>query len=250
VSRRFAADNSEIRFALPAAVDATGAFTCSAVIRRRGTGTAQYIFGSSNAANTTTGWEFGFLASGAVKFGANNSASFINSSETITDTTDWRVITLSKPTGTSQPRIHIKDITTGATATHSNTLFGTVTSPLTETGGNIRIGQNKNIEDLDANLAVVAYWNLNLTDAQADELWANTATSDYVNCSAGAPLVLYELNQPNATDSVPDVQGNGATWAATAGTTVDSAVDPPGWDYIGGAVTPVPPANRLKRWRY
>jgi hypothetical protein len=236
LSRRFAADNSEINFSLPAAVDATGAFTCSAVIRRRGTGTAQFIFGSSNAGNTVTGWEYGFLTTGAVKYGSNNSASFINSTETITDTTDWRVITLGKPTGTSQPRIHIRDLTTGATATHSNTLFGTVASPLSETGGLVRVGQNKSIEDLDANLAVVAYWGLNLSDAQADELWAHSTTYDYLNCSAGPPLVLYEFNQAQATDAVRDVRANGATWNATAGTTVDTATDPPSWVYLSDGV--------------
>jgi hypothetical protein len=249
VSRRFSADNSEIRFNLPGAVDVTGAFTMSAVIRRRGTGAAQFIFGSVTSAGTVSGWEFGFLASGAVKYGANNSGSFINSNELITDTTDWWVITLGKPTGTSQPRIHLKNITTGATATHTNTAFGTVAGPTSASGGTLRIGENKDVEDLNANLAVVAFWGANLTDAQADELWVNKQTLDYINCSAGTPLVLYELNQAAATDVVPDVQGNGATWTVTSGTTVDSAVDPPSWVYTSVAPT-VEITNRMKRWQY
>jgi hypothetical protein len=163
MSRRFAADNSEVRWSLPAAVDVTGAFTVAAVVRRRGgLGVQQHIFGSVTSAGTTSGWDFGFEVSGSntdrLHYGSNNSASFIVSSTAVSDTTNWWLVAISKPTGTSQPRAHFRNLTTSAAAVHENTLFGTVASPITASGGTLRVGENKDIADLDANLAVVAFW--------------------------------------------------------------------------------------------
>jgi hypothetical protein len=256
MSRRFAADNSEVRWSLPAAVDATGAFTVAAVVRRRGgLGVQQHIIGSVTSAGTVSGWDFGFEVSGSntdrLHYGSNNSASFIVSSTAVSDTTNWWLVAISKPTGSSQPRAHFRNLTTSAAAVHENTLFGTVSSPLTASGGTIRVGENKDIADLDANLAVVAYWGLNLTDAQIDELWAHNKTDDFLLNSAGVPLVCYEFNQATATDPVPDLSVNGAAWSLTNGTAVDGSENPPSWIYhtsLGppATVDPTPPLSILQ----
>ena len=49
-------------------------------------------------------------------------------------------------------------------------------------------------------MGLVAFWNVQLSNAQVDALQTNKKTSDLWNSAAGNPLTLIELNTLTPTD--------------------------------------------------
>jgi hypothetical protein len=96
---------------------------------------------------------------------------------------------------------HIANLTTAGAFNHAN---GTGTSD-NQTGpdaaGTLEIGR------IDGGgfwwpgqLALAAYWNVELTDAQIEAFLTNKRTSDLFNSAAGRPVFLTELNTTTPKD--------------------------------------------------
>lgn len=237
MSRRFSADNSEIRWTIPAATDFTGAFTLAIIWRRRHAtvNTWDALFGHHNSSNVPR-LSIEKANTDKIELGIDDTT-FVDSTTTITSTTNWNIIAVSKAAGSATARFHFKDLTAATAWVHENA-SGAAGNPSTASSGTIRVGEYNDVDDMDGNVAVIAGWNLALSDAQCAELSVNNRTSDFWNNSGGRPKYLYELNQPVSTDAVPDLAGNGATWSVTSSTTVDGATDPPSWTYDGLGVAP------------
>lgn len=228
---RFAADNSEVRFNLPAAVDLTGAFTFAKLTRRRATGLWQCIVShhdSSGTGRLSLEWvQTGFdTPNGLV---VSTPSVFSYSQTAVTSTTDWYIVAVTKAAGNATPRFHFKDITTGAAWIHENGKTAMNGNGASASGGTIRVGEFEDVDDLNANDGVLGGWAAALTDLQVEALATNLRTSDWAG-HAVAPKYVHELTSKT---SIPDLMGNGATLNVVNGTTVETGSDPPGWTFDG-----------------
>lgn len=241
MSRRFSADNSEIRFNIVTATNFTGAHSLACVVRRRATGAWHALIGHHSSAGAG-GLGLEFSNGNVLSYTPDNVTGSVTST-TFTSTTDWLIVVLTKTSGTTLPRFHWVNLTTPAGWTHQNGNQNTG-NPASQSGGTMRTGEYADTDDANVNLAVIAEWGVALSDGQCEELSVNSRTSDFWNNTGGNPVALYELNQAASTDSVPDLAGGGATWSLTNGTTVEGSTDPPSWNYNGiGSVAEVPPPN-------
>lgn len=228
---RFSADNSEVRFDLPSAVDFTGAYTLACVIRRRATSGFQAIFSHHNSTGSAVLWfEFNGTSLQHYVSQANvSSSTWSVSPTTFNETTNWWLLAVSRPAGTTQTiRFHRKNLTSGAAFEHVN---GSVaaSNPASCAGGTIRVGEYEDGDDANMNCAVIGGWAADLGDSGVEALATNLRTSDWTG-HATAPKYVHELT---STSSIPDLMGNGATLNVVNGTTLDTGTDPPGWTYDG-----------------
>jgi hypothetical protein len=99
-------------------------------------------------------------------------------------------------------------------------------------GSYIAVGQVEDVNDLNANVAVMAGWNKVLTTTEVTAVVTSTRkTSDWWNASTNRPKFLWEFNGTVAA-GVSDVTGGGATQSAITGTTQDTTNDVlGGWSY-------------------
>jgi len=112
--------------------------------------------------------------------------------------TDWWIVVMTRASGASTPRYHLKNLTTGAAWTHVNAAGPSSANPRDCTGpnGHIEIGSYNNgaQEIFLGDIAVVGFWDgINLSDSQCEALSANKRTSDWYNNPGGAPTFLTEL---------------------------------------------------------
>lgn len=179
------------------------------------------------------------LVTSAVEIDNTNKASFsthaANKSgvSTITAADGWTILasTKSHSSTTTVPRFHIYKLGVGSWVHEDAT--ASVADP-TSVAAKMIFGEWEGVDDLNAWIAVAAVWNAALSDTQIAELSVHLKTSDWLNCSAGAPAALWEFN----VSSLTDLTGNGANETGRTGATLDAANEPPGWTYDGTGAAP------------
>ena len=220
----------------------TGAHTWVALLSRGGTATNYQAMLGAHTSSNGRGAMFAFSNTtnpGRLSFYNNVSNAESVTNQIPTANTDWWLIAYSRAAGSNNGRWHGKNITTGAAAFHENGDIA-LADPPNAAGGYLKIGNydltpgtpGSAEEDFNGSLAIIAWWNANLSDAQFNELYANLRTSDLWNCSAGRPASLNELR----STTVVDLTGL-MTWAAPNGATLTGA-DPPGWNFDGLGSSP------------
>lgn len=150
-------------------------------------------------------------------------------------TTDWYWAVVTKASGSTLPRWHFKNVTTGGAWSHTDAA-NTVTDgtgPITS----LRVGNDSAGSTGDAwhgNIAACATWTSALADL-AVEAACTLAASDL---AAAAPGWMVRLNQANVATPVTDDTGGGGDQTAISGTSVDAA-EPLGWSYaLATSVSP------------
>jgi hypothetical protein len=243
---RCAADNSEIVLNLPAAANFTGTYLLGGIFYPRAIGAGLW---ASLIGHHTSGVVANLAleidSSGRLEVNQNNGASPSHGTTVIT-TNAWWELWVSKATGTTTPRFHIKNLTTAAAWIHENGNVA-IANPPSQSGGTIRIGEWANADDYDGNIAVVGGSSNSFTDLQVEAFSANLRTSDI---AGSTPAMIY-VNELTSQTSIPDLMGNGATLNVVNGTTLDAATNPPGWtfDGTGAAAAALPPRRRIIRPR-
>lgn len=237
-SVRFAADNSEMIFALPASANMTAGFTQACIVRRRalaGAG-AHYMFGHHTSGGSN---QLGLQFTSDLFGGTDDLVgTTVNTSDNwggmqISDLTNWYLLVATGQSGAINPWIHYLQLTPGSTWVHEvqNFNFDYSSGAL---GGTIRVGERNGLNDLDANVALIAGWTTYMTSLQVEAMFAGRNTADLVN--DGTAKYVLELTD-NVT--VPDLMGNGATLQTVNGTTLDSvAAMPDTWTF--GVAPPAP----------
>jgi hypothetical protein len=229
---RFSAANDEVRFNLPAAANFTGAYTLAALVLRRAVpGTVWHAITGHHSSTSVPQVAIEFDGTNHLELNENNGAASRTSTATVSSTTDWYLVAATKAAGTVTPKLHTKNLTTGAWAHDSGA--GTLANAPTATGGTIRVGEWNDNDDLNANVAVIGGWAAELTDLAVEALLTNLRTSDWTG-HATAPAYVHELT---STTTIPDLMGNGATLNIVSGTTLDTSNDPPGWNFNGTSRT-------------
>lgn len=234
MSRRFSADNSEVRYPVTASSDHTGAFSKAFMVRRRATGAWHALDGHHSSGGTgAMGVEFS--NTNKISYTPNNIVGSL-STATFTSTTIWWIIVLTKTAGSSVPRGHYKDLSTPAAWVHEN-LDTSVGNPSSQSGGTIRMGEYADTDDANMNVSAHADWGSALSDGECEELTADLAT--WVEHSV-APVFVFQHNQASASDVIEDLTGNGHDSVTINGTTMEAGTEPPGIAYYtagGGGVT-------------
>lgn len=254
MSRRFDGVDDEFRFPVTGASSSHPPMTLLEVIRRRAVTGFRAGIGVVNSAGTshiydmewngqTYLWEVNESGSVSVTFDGTSGR------PPATNTTDWIVVCYTKPTGTSAARMHYKNLTTGSAWIHINTATTIANSANALTGGSWRIGEWRDNDDADKNLAIDAGWMVELTDLQIEGLFANNRTQDFLDLHATVPGAwLHQHNQAVETDDIIDLFGNGhdatgtisgtTTTSGIQGTSMDTSTDPPGWTYYSAGPPP------------
>lgn len=148
--------------------------------------------------------------------------------------TDLVLIAVTMPATGTTCRFHTKNITSGAAAGHSAGGANGGKRAMTGSSVYLHFGNFNSQTALTGDLVAGAAWNVELTDAQIDECWANSRTSDLWNNSAGQPDFLVEGN----TLSMVDLAG--LNTFVSAGTATLDGTDP-AWTFDGtgnGAAAP------------
>jgi hypothetical protein len=244
MSRRFSAANDEVRYALQANANFTGAWSMAMWVDFAG---ANNTWQAGQIHHLSTG----LYAVGWERAGPGNTADTIAPIVSGNSTTDSTATLqaadghmnagVSKAAGSSVARIHLYK---GGSWTHQNCLAAQSNAP-SQAGGSIRLGELEDTDDLDGYITADAGWAANLADADFISLtedlhtWLNHATP---------PAYFHEHNQALATDDIIDLTGNGndATGTITsttdssgiAGTTMD-ANNPAGIVFTSGTPAPI-----------
>lgn len=152
-------------------------------------------------------------------------------------TTDVRIIVFNKGDAMNNARYHVRNLTSSTTEFRAN--FPALLDDGNGTpGGTIDIGARAASFFANAWHGLVGCWNVNLTDAQVDQLWANKRTSDWWLNSGGTPQFLVEL-----TSTTPVDIAKRSAFVSFNGT-IDGAETLASWNFNGtGART----GNRIRR---
>lgn len=122
---------------------------------------------------------------------------------------EWLMVAVTKPAGTSVPRMHVYRYSTGTWAHEDGDAPVGNVSTVVQT---VAFGAWEQTQDpWDGQIAAVAMWDAALTDQQLDGLTARLA--DWL--TSGAVAVW-----PLGTDPVVDATGGGADQTGSSGTTV------------------------------
>lgn len=244
--RNFTNNNSELRVPIIAGSNLTGDFTLAALVKPNTHADWQAIMAGHTAAPAYQ-WEFGadpgdrqvmYVTSG------NQLRQDSGSGITISTTTIWYIVAFTR-LGATSATFHVKPF--GSAWTHTDA-GGALTAAATTSGGYISFGEAQDVDDLNMRLAVAGVWNSALTNVQVEALSTNLKTADWTG-HAVAAVGVWDFNQANAADDVPDLTGNHATITGTisggtdtngiAGTAIVTTDDPPGWTF-GAAVASKP----------
>lgn len=147
-------------------------------------------------------------------------------------TTDLIMTAVTLPATGTACTFHAKNITTGAAAAHTAGGANGGKRSITATNVHICIGYAGSTSGMTGDLVAAAIWDVQLTNAQIDECWANSKTSDLWNNSAGNPDFLVEGN----TLSMVDLSA-GAAPLVGVGTATLTGADP-AWTFDGIGGTP------------
>jgi hypothetical protein len=186
-----------------------GAFTYAALVQRDAVVVAWHGLISASSATAWT-YEFGISNTTDLLFAdINPSNARTAPTATIVETSnDWWIAAMTKAAGTTTPRFHLRNVTTGAAWIHENG-GGTQANPSSASGGNILLGNFSGTtgnpgsldDDFNGDMALAGWWDgTALSDGQINELDVNHRTSDWYNNSAGLPSSLTELNTLTPTD--------------------------------------------------
>lgn len=157
---------------------------------------------------------------------------------------NWYVMGQSKAAGSNTYRHHLWQYASDGSGTMSH---GVSTGSGTHGDGStiteLRVGSNDN--RANGLIAVVAYWDRVLSDAELDSL-KSPNLSAWTAVSGGAPKALISLQNWNGTTGAADVVGT-STFSGVTGT-VNVGADPPSFNYSlaaaaapAGARVPLPP---------
>jgi hypothetical protein len=188
----------------------TGDLTMAALYRGDSSAidTIRYVI--SNVASTgTLSCSMYVNGSQKIQFGASAGTTTVNEDE-------WVIIAITKAAGTTTPRGHIYQ---GGSWTHENH-SSTAGNPASQAGGTVRFGDLVGIAYRSMDLAVVAEWQANLTDAQIESMQSWDRAGNWGAGSAPDPDGLWSFQQEDVTESVVDLTGGGADQTARTGTTV------------------------------
>lgn len=161
--------------------------------------------------------DFQIHSSGRLVYEAVTSNFTFSPSTLIVVADDWVLLGWSKTAGSSTPRFHRYKYSTDAYI-HED---GTVTFGDGRTVNHVRIGQYEGVNNLNAEVAVVAVWNRVLSDAEFEALPFSLQA-----WHALAPAALWPLDQSATTQSVLDLTGGGANQTTLNGTAVSTASVP------------------------
>lgn len=249
MSTRFAGTDDEVHFPITDDNDVVGAFTVAMIERRRGgVGTSRcrmaWHVTTENVVDPATQgvsymrWMHDSSNQGQYGTQAEGSSSRIDTYGalgTIMDsTTDWCVSVITRAAGSSVvPRSHLKNLTQATAGTHRN-MSSAIPAPRSHAGGYLCIGEFRNIEDLDSNVARTAIWRgIAFTDAQVEALFADLKTTSWLLRSGAVPVHLVDYNV--LRNGVYRDYGSGAQDSSLIqGASIDTATDPPGIVYDGG----------------
>lgn len=140
----------------------------------------------------------------------------------------WRLIAVTKATGTVAPRFHQYDYGAG-TWTHENaagTLGNSGIPATSATIGSRPGGTNA----FNGDIEIAGVWDVAMTDDQVEALAFSLSP-----WFAAQPKGLWLLDQAATTQSVPDISGGGANQSALSGTAV-ATNHPPVWNRYGDVV--------------
>jgi hypothetical protein len=149
---------------------------------------------------------------------------------------NWYWVAVSKANGTATPRWHIHNLTAGTAWTHTDA-SGTVadsTGPVTS----IVVGNSAASagDDFRGWMAATAVWSTQLADLSVEA----ACTLNASDLAAASPTWGALWNQSSTATSVSDFTAGGGNQTAISGTSVDGAVEPPGWSYsLSGGAAPV-----------
>lgn len=156
------------------------------------------------------------------------------STTTTTSSDNWCLHVATKTAGNTTPKYHRYkfDTTTWVTAESFSANQANPTAP--GASGGIEIGGDTHGAGdwCSARIAVVAYWNSVLSDANILTLISTFTRANWLSLT---PTGLWDATDQFATDQT----GNGANRTSITGTT-SSADDPTGWASWAGATTSLP----------
>lgn len=231
--RGFDGVDDEIRCAI-GNCNQTGALTLAVMFKRGTTATVWgTLIANHNPANQVKcGLETSGTAANGVEFYNGVSASTSGVNALPANTTDWVIVAVTKQAGTSLPRFHVKNVTTGTAWLHVNGTLSPLADCATQAGGTVRFGEWNDGDDFTGQLALAGEWNVALTDAQTEALATNKRTGDWV-LHPVPPVAVWNFNQATVTP-VQDLI-DGAHETVVQGTTVVTGQDPPGWVFSGNS---------------
>jgi hypothetical protein len=209
-----------------------GPFSFAALIKRQEN--ADNAFVSIGNAYTTSSASFGhgkltFWAGNTTSLGVKTATSDGDNTSGLlwTQADNWVLLVATKASGTVTPRYH-KYVLDTDTVTRDDADIARAATAMASTD-RIVFGKDEFSNRFNCRIAVAAYWDVELSDSQVDELYANLATQDWYDNTAGSPLALWDFNQATVADDVLDLMGSGADESAIAGTRVRE--DPLVWTY-------------------
>jgi hypothetical protein len=212
--------------ALPSA-----AWTFAILLKREVTG-VKAIFELANSADASRLYMWHGTNEWGVTVGVNEDFG-TTATAILSDLADTYIMVFTKASGTSAMRIHRRNVSTSVTARENTTTVANGTAMGVD--GYLYVGADRFASwGFEGWMGLFGAWDVNMSDAQTDELWATNRTSDWYNSSAAQPVFLSELT----TLAAPDITGNSGIDSNFNGT-LDYAETLEGWIFDGD--TPPPP---------
>lgn len=205
--------------------------TVAAWVKRASATNGIQAFLAFEDAGTNSPYSFFFTATNTLS--AYNQAAQVDSTTTVTSTTEWTFIAWNKATGTATPRCHFYKPSTNAW-THENasgTQANTAGTPIS-----IQIGGDNNGDYFDGDIAAVAVFRQRvLTDSEIErlprgqwDLWV--AEHDFLweaRSGRDVPVATTQSRHPDQSRS----RTRQTASASTSGTTRAATADPPGFRF-------------------
>jgi hypothetical protein len=188
-----------------------------------------YLSVQTSGSNIIAMYDDGLSGTGKLAWGDDNQYTGVICGVT---TTDWQILAVTKPAGTSLFTGHRSVVGSGSytRTTTGTTMTGPATTPTEVEFGSTRNGAFTSFKDY--RLAVAAVFNVELSNGQMDTIVNSTA-----NISALSPVGLWEFNQASTATTVTDLTGGGADQTIINGTTVVNGDDPT-WTFAGATWPP------------
>ena len=195
--------------------DVTGAFSILCHVRRANTTALWNALLGHHASDNTPNLALEIKPDGKLSVNINNGSIGADGSVNtdITNSTTDYLAGVSKATGTTFPRFHLLDLSTGVWEHEvGSQSFG---NPSTQAGGTWRFGEWNDDDDLGGRSGIAGIWAANLSDADFEA--CEVKTSDWVNNTV-APLHVWQLGETPVKDYVGSADSTTIT-----GTTISSA---------------------------
>jgi hypothetical protein len=128
----------------------------------------------------------------------------------------WYLGVVTKGSGTSQVRFHVYDFTSGVWQQHQTSGATPAASTAPTTRAAIGVNRAGNANFFDGEIRQGAVWNVDMTDAQVEELLSDLRLAAW--SAVAAPVAMWTLDQQSLGATVTDLTGNGASQTAITGT--------------------------------